>query len=46
MVEIAVTDPRFWLNLQAAHELSGAEKVHSYKKIVPRRRPDHSSIAD
>jgi antitoxin HigA-1 len=31
------TDPRFWLNLQAAHDLSKAEKVHSYKKIVPRK---------
>jgi addiction module HigA family antidote len=30
------TDPRFWLNLQAAHDLSKAEKMHSYKKIVPR----------
>ena len=31
------TDPRFWLNLQATHDLSKAEKVHSYKKIVPRK---------
>jgi addiction module HigA family antidote len=30
------TDPRFWLNLQAAYDLSKAEKEHSYKKIVPR----------
>jgi antitoxin HigA-1 len=30
------TDPHFWLNLQAAHDLSKAEKAHSYKKIVPR----------
>jgi addiction module HigA family antidote len=30
------TDPRFWLNLQAAYDLSKAEKMHSYKKIVPR----------
>jgi addiction module HigA family antidote len=30
------TDPRFWLNLQAAHDLSKAERLHSYKKIVPR----------
>jgi addiction module HigA family antidote len=30
------TDPRFWLNLQAAHDLSKAEQAHSYKKIVPR----------
>ena len=31
------TDPRFWLNLQAAHDLSKAEKNHSYKKIAPRK---------
>ena len=30
------TDPRFWLNLQTAHDLSKAEKAHSYRKIVPR----------
>lgn len=30
------TDPRFWLNLQAAYDLSKAERTHSYKKIVPR----------
>ncbi|QWG15153.1 HigA family addiction module antidote protein [Bradyrhizobium sediminis] len=30
------TDPRFWLNLQAAYDLSKAENTHSYKKIVPR----------
>ena len=30
------TDPRFWLNLQASHDLSKAEKANSYKKIVPR----------
>jgi antitoxin HigA-1 len=30
------TDPRFWLNLQAAHDLSKAEQAHNYKKIVPR----------
>jgi addiction module HigA family antidote len=30
------TDPRFWLNLQAAYDLSKAEKAHSYKNIVPR----------
>jgi plasmid maintenance system antidote protein VapI len=31
------TDPRFWLNLQAAHGLSKAEKTRSYNKIVPRK---------
>jgi addiction module HigA family antidote len=31
------TDPRFWLNLQAADDLSKAKKAHSYKKIVPRK---------
>ena len=30
------TDPRFWMNLQIAYDLSKAEKAHSYKKIVPR----------
>jgi antitoxin HigA-1 len=30
------TDPRFWLNLQAAYDLSKAEMTHSYRKIVPR----------
>jgi len=30
------TDPRFWLNLQPAYDLSKAERTHSYKKIVPR----------
>ncbi len=32
------TDPRFWLNLQAARDLSKAEQSHSYKKIVPRTK--------
>src|SRR6266436_5746976 len=36
------TDPRFWLNLQAAHDLSKAEKAHSYRKIVPRRRRERT----
>ncbi len=30
------TDPRFWLNLQIAHDISKAEMTNSYKKIVPR----------
>ena len=30
------TDPRFWLNLQTAYDLSKAEQTHSYNKIVPR----------
>jgi addiction module HigA family antidote len=30
------TDPRFWLNLQAAHDFSKTERLHSYNKIVPR----------
>jgi len=29
------TDPRFWMNLQTAYDLSKAEKTQSYKKIVP-----------
>lgn len=30
------TDPRFWLNLQAAHDLSKAETAHDYSTIRPR----------
>lgn len=30
------TDPRFWMNLQAAHDLSKAETTRSYDNIVPR----------
>jgi len=30
------TDPRFWLNLQAAHDLSKAEKKNDYSKVGPR----------
>jgi addiction module HigA family antidote len=30
------TDPRFWLNLQAAHDLSKAQARHDYSKICPR----------
>ncbi len=30
------TDPRFWLNLQIAHDLSKAEMTNNYKKIFPR----------
>jgi addiction module HigA family antidote len=29
------TDPRFWLNLQAAFDLSQAEAKHDYSKIHP-----------
>lgn len=32
------TDPRFWLNLQAAHDLSKAESEHDYS-TVERRAP-------
>ncbi len=32
------TDPRFWLNLQAAHDLSKAAAAHDYSAIKPRRR--------
>lgn len=31
------TDPRFWINLQAAHDLSEAEAAHDYSGITPRR---------
>jgi addiction module HigA family antidote len=27
------TDPRFWLNLQAAHDLSIAEREHDYSTL-------------
>lgn len=30
------TDPRFWLTLQAAHDLSAAEAGHDYSRIAPR----------
>lgn len=30
------TDPRFWLNLQAAHDLSKAEVEQDYSAISPR----------
>ena len=30
------TDPRFWMNLQAAHDLSKAEQQFRYSKIAPR----------
>jgi addiction module HigA family antidote len=30
------TDPRFWLNLQMAFDLSQAEARHDYSKIPPR----------
>jgi antitoxin HigA-1 len=30
------TDARFWLNLQAAHDLSKAEAGHDYSSIQPR----------
>ncbi|MFD2182261.1 HigA family addiction module antitoxin [Rhodoplanes azumiensis] len=31
------TDPRFWINLQTAHDLSKAESVNDYSAIKPRR---------
>lgn len=30
------TDPRFWLNLQAAHDLSKAEAAGDFSRIEPR----------
>ncbi|CCE07276.1 Plasmid maintenance system antidote protein, XRE family [Bradyrhizobium sp. STM 3843] len=30
------TDPRFWMNLQTAYDLSKAAQTQNYKKIVPR----------
>jgi addiction module HigA family antidote len=29
------TEPRFWLNLQAAHDISKAQAKHDYSKISP-----------
>ena len=29
------TDPRFWLNLQAAHDLSKAQAENDYSKVTP-----------
>ncbi len=29
-------DPRFWLNLQTAHDLSRAESEHDYSDLRPR----------
>ena len=30
------TDPRFWLNLQAAHDISKAQNENDYSKVRPR----------
>jgi antitoxin HigA-1 len=30
------TDPRFWLNLQAAHDISKAQAAHDYTTVTPR----------
>jgi len=30
------TDPRFWLNLQAAHDLSKAQGLNDYSAVRPR----------
>jgi addiction module HigA family antidote len=30
------TDPRFWLNLQAAHDISKAQAKNDYSKVRPR----------
>ena len=30
------TDPRFWLNLQTAHDLSKAQAKNDYGKVSPR----------
>jgi addiction module HigA family antidote len=35
------TDPRFWLNLQAAHDLSAAVAETDYSKL-----PEHAHAAD
>lgn len=30
------TDPRFWLNLQAAYDISRAQAEHDYSRVSPR----------
>ena len=30
------TDPRFWLNLQAAHDISKAQAENDYSRVRPR----------
>jgi len=30
------TDPRFWLNLQSAHDISKAQSEYDYSKVSPR----------
>jgi len=30
------TDPRFWLNLQAAHDISKAQAENDYSRVNPR----------
>ena len=45
------SDPRFWLNLQAGHDLSKAAGEHDYSGLAPRparqqgRRPPTQSIS-
>jgi len=40
------TDPRFWLNLQAAHDLSRAESEKDYSRVRSRADtwPDLSRV--
>lgn len=30
------TDPRFWMNLQTAHDISKAETTTNYRAVLPR----------
>jgi antitoxin HigA-1 len=30
------TNPRFWLNLQAAHDITKAQSKHDYSEVCPR----------
>lgn len=39
------TDPRFWLNLQSAHDLSKAEREHDYSKLRARSRTQAEEVA-
>ena len=36
------TDSRFWLNLQAAHDISKAQTENDYSKVSQERRRDNA----
>jgi antitoxin HigA-1 len=39
-------DPRFWLNLQTAYDLSVAETEHDYSSVLPRSEAPRQGIRD